>query len=185
MRYENIDYKIFRDFDFENEKVLKSRTDNNILKKYSNLRYKAHTSANLVTLGGPIQTITTGTLGFILLWLNRKKISNKLNLLQWTLVFMAFFWSRQVANFLIGFYFFVLAGKWTSKSDEIRISHYFELPLWFLSTITAAIGTVLLLVTVFKLIPKQQRFTFIVAGLAGSIIGFPLWMKVIGPVILP
>ncbi|RYJ40472.1 hypothetical protein [Flavobacterium beibuense] len=185
MHYENTDYETFRNFHFKNEEVLKSRTDKAVMKKYSILMHKARKSANLVTLGGPVQTIITGTLGFLLLWFNRKKIGNKLTLLQWSFVFMAFFWTRQVANFFIGLYFLVIRGEWTSQGDETNISEYFRLPIWSLNAITATIAIVLLLIVVFKLIPKQQRFTFILGGLTGSIIGFPLWMKLLGPAILP
>lgn len=185
MHYENTDYETFRDFHFKNEEVLKSRTDKAVIKKYSVLMQKARKTDVLVTLGGPIQTIITGTLGFFLLWFNRKKIGNKLTFLQWSFVFMAFFWSRQVANFFIGLYFLAIRGEWTSQGDETNISEYFRIPAWSLNLITATIAIILLLIVVFKLIPKQQRFTFIVAGLTGSIIGFPLWMKLLGPAILP
>lgn len=185
MHYENSDFKAFHEFYYENEEVLKSKKDNSVIKQYFNLRHKAYKSTNLVTLGGPIQTIITGTLGFLLLWFNRKKIGYKLTLLQWSFVFMAFFWSRQVANFFIGLYFLAIRGEWTSQGDETNISEYFRLPIWSLNAITATIAIVLLLIVVFKLIPKQQRFTFILGGLTGSIIGFPLWMKLLGPAILP
>src|SRR5690606_9381748 len=102
MQYKNTDYKAFRDFHFKNKEALKSKTDKAVMKKYSVLMHKARKTDVLVTLGGPIQTIITGTLGFFLLWFNRKKAGNKLTFLQWSFVFMAFFWSRQIANFFIG-----------------------------------------------------------------------------------
>ena len=139
----------------------------------------------LITMSGPIQTMVTGTFGFLLLWFNRKKIDDRLTLLQWSFVFLTFFWARQIFNFLFATLRFLKTWKWSGYSDEIFIARHYQWPIWSVTFLTALTATILLITVTFRFIPKQQRFTFISAGLTGSIIGFPLWMKVIGPIILP
>lgn len=57
----------------------------------------------LITLGGPLQTMLTGTLGFLLLCYNIKriKLTGTLTASQWLIVLLCFFWSRQLANIII------------------------------------------------------------------------------------
>lgn len=138
-----------------------------------------------ITMGGPIQTLLTGTIGFILLWVNRKNIGSSLTTMQWCFVFLAFFWSRQIFNFLTGVVSFIFGGKWGGRGDETKISKYFDLPLWSINAILAIITSILLAIVVFRFIPKQQRFTFLLSGVVGSVLGFVFWMELLGPVILP
>lgn len=139
----------------------------------------------LITLGGPFQTMLTGTFGFLLLWFNRKKIGSRLTGLQWTFVFLAFFWSRQIFNFIFSLATCLLNGKFATAGDEPRISRYLEIPIWSFGLLTAIIASLFVLTVTFVLIPKQQRFTFLCSGIIGSTLGFIFWMKIVGPVILP
>ncbi|QEE51245.1 hypothetical protein FUA48_17250 [Flavobacterium alkalisoli] len=175
----------FYDFYDQNSKVITGNKDPEIIKKFKELRERDKKENLLVVLGGPLQTMLTGTIGFLLLWFNRKKIGNKLTLVQWVLVFLTFFLSRQVYNFLSGILFLIIKGKWGHGDDETRISQLFDLPVWFVGLATALIAAVFLAITVFKLIPKQQRLTFITAGIIGSGFGVLIWLKYFGPVILP
>ena len=56
--------------------------------------------AFFITLGGPLQTIITGTTGLILLFIFRKSFysKEKLFLWQWIMIFITLFWLRQLAN---------------------------------------------------------------------------------------
>lgn len=154
-------------------------------KEFRKMRDKVEYESFLIGLGGPLQTMITGTLGFFLLWFNRKKIGSKLNFLQWSFVFLAFFWSRQIFNLLSWSINYILSGKPSMRSDEPRISKYLEIPLWSFGLTTAIIAAIALGYITFCLIPKQQRFTFLCAGVAGSAIGFILWMRILGPATLP
>jgi hypothetical protein len=140
----------------------------------------------LITLGGPVQTMLTGTIGLLLLWLYRKKLynGNGLNLMGWIAVFLAFFWSRQVLNFLMSVPSIFKARKYY-RSDEPQISLYLDLPHWAVDMVTAFIGILLLMWVVFYIIPKQHRFTFICAGLVGSFLGWIVWLETLGPRIMP
>ena len=154
-------------------------------KQFKKMYDNVENESFLVTLGGPTQTMVTGTLGFLMIWFNRKSIKAQLTFLQWAFVFLAFFWSRQIFNFIFSYVAYIVNGKFSSGGDEPRISRYLEIPQWSFGLITATIAAILLGYVTFVLIPKQQRFTFIAAGIAGSGIGFILWMEVLGPVILP
>lgn len=139
-----------------------------------------------ITIAGPAQTIITGTVGLWLLWFRRKKINsrNYLKFHEWLFVFLAFFWSRQLANCLFGI-FYLINGKDSSWSDEGNIAAYLDVSHWAIDIPGAALATIAILWVVFKIIPLQERFTFLTAGLIGSIIGWIVWMKSFGPVILP
>lgn len=139
----------------------------------------------LIVLGGPVQTMLTGMLGFWLLWRWRKKgvLINPLKAKHWIGVLLAFFWSRQVFNFVMSI------GEFCSctelKSDEPRISRYFGWPDSSFGLATFIPAVVILWWVVFKAIPKQQRFTFLLSGLAGSAFGWFIWMHWLGPRLLP
>jgi hypothetical protein len=140
----------------------------------------------LVTLGGPLQTMLTGTIGFLILWYRRKKIFAKksVNAGEWLAVLLAFFWSRQVFNFMVPIpAIFQTAGDY--YGDEPQLSHYMGLPHWGFGLITCVVGAVLLLWVTFRAIPKKQRFTFILSGLAGSALGWYIWMHWMGPQLMP
>lgn len=140
-----------------------------------------------MTLGGPVQTILTGTIGLLLLFIYRKNFrsADKLSYGQWLIIFLSLFWLRQTANFCtwLGGYF--INGTFSSRGDEIRIANYFELPAWTVISITAIIGAFILAVITFKFIPTRQRTTFLTAGLLGGIAGFYLWLIQFGKYIMP
>lgn len=154
-------------------------------KEFKKMFDEVENESFIIILGGPIQTMVTGTLGFLMIWFNRKKIKDQLTFLQWTFVFLALFWSRQIFNFFFSCIFLLMRKKFPVQGDEPRISRYLEIPIWSFGLITAIIGTAVVSYVIFFLIPKKQRLTFITAGITGSGIGYILWMKILGPVILP
>ncbi len=141
----------------------------------------------LFTLGGPIETLLTGTIGIILLIIYRRRFytSSALSVRQWIIVFVSLFWLRPVANFVvwIGNYFYT--GGFSKRADEIKIARYMALPGWSVSGITALAGAVVLGVVCFRFIPIAQRTTFIVSGLAGGVAGYLLWLVFLGKYIMP
>jgi hypothetical protein len=134
-----------------------------------------------IALGGPVMTMLTGSLGLLFLFIFRKKFYEveKLSFLQWLTVFISQFWLRQPANFLIN----VL--KPFQSGDEFKIAGYMGLPLWSVSLATALMGLSVFTYVVFRFIPLKQRFTFIVSGLIGGVLGYALWMNVAGPALMP
>jgi hypothetical protein len=156
-------------------------------KKYFETRKKKlRKDAVAIAWGGPLQTILTGTIGLLLLWISRKKIrlQTALTFWQWVYVFLAFFWSRQLFNCLTGHAIYLKKGRW-GGGDEVHLSDYYHLPKPTIDYIGATIALIVLVWVVFYIIPKQQRFAFIIAGIVGSAVGFVLWMYSLGPVLLP
>lgn len=140
----------------------------------------------LITLGGPLQTMITGTVGALLLWYRRKKIKvTGLNLKNWILVFLAFFWSREVFNFLGSIPFYLNGRGANMRGDEPRIAHMLSLPYWSVALLFALMGGVALLWVTFYIIPRKERLTFVLAGPVGAAIGWWLWLVEFGPVLLP
>jgi hypothetical protein len=141
----------------------------------------------LIILGGPLQTYITGSIAMLWLWYHRKKMFLKgyLTTKDWFVVIIAFFWSRAVITELICIYYYFVERRLLKGGDEAKISHYLGLPVNSLNTIMGIIGALFLLWVTFCIVPKQQRFTFILAGIAGSALGAAIWFLWIGPLILP
>ncbi|WP_239004365.1 hypothetical protein [Lacinutrix sp. WUR7] len=158
---------------------------NNVLQK----RYWSEKSNSglLVTVGGPLQTTLTGTIGLLILIWRRKSIyKNGLKALDWIAIFLSLFWLREIFNLItsIGGELISPNGTWFG-GDELHISQSLNLWSGTMPLILATIGTVIAIYVVFRIIPKKIRLTFILSGFIGGIAGFILWMNIIGPKILP
>ncbi|HEY6505187.1 MAG TPA: hypothetical protein VIZ28_14520 [Chitinophagaceae bacterium] len=140
-----------------------------------------------ITLGGPMETMLTGTIGFALLLLfNRSfKDATKLSFGQWSLIFISLFWLRQPANFIVWIGGYLFTGKFSQRGDEIKLAHYFQLPEWTIATLTAIIGAIILIIIILKFVPAKQRLTFISSGLAGGISGYIIWLVLFGKYLIP
>ncbi|QDK83245.1 hypothetical protein EXU85_33440 [Spirosoma sp. KCTC 42546] len=173
-------YKKFR-HELKNKVIFPEKTDmNHLEKKMIHIRC-------YFQWGGPLQTMLTGTLGLLILFLiNRKKRDLQLDLSNsdWLWVFIALFWLRQVANCFMMFMLLIFKGVY-GRGDETRLSKYYDLPPWTLNVVTGAVGAFVLHYVIFKFIPPHQRFTFVVAGLVGGVSGYILWLHMLGPIVLP
>jgi hypothetical protein len=141
----------------------------------------------LVAAGGPLQTIITGTFGVFLILIRIKVIEKYgLKMLDWFAVFLSLFWLRQVFNLLviIGIRLISSEGSFF-EGDEKKISMLLNFWPGTLSIFLGTIGIFISLYIVFRVIPENLRFTFILSGLIGGITGFVFWMDVLGPKILP
>jgi len=178
--YVNLEYE-----SWPKEVQEKAEEYNNILqKRYWN---EKSNSGLLVTIGGPFQTILTGTFGLLILIWRRKYIyKNGLKALDWLAVFLSLFWLREIFNLVtsVGGELISPNGNWFG-GDELHISQGLNLWTGTIPLILATIGTVIAIYVVFRIIPKKIRLTFILSGFIGGILGFILWMNIIGPKILP
>jgi hypothetical protein len=140
-----------------------------------------------ILVGGPLETMLTGTIGLVLLFYFRKSFVNatKLSLQQWLLIFISLFWLRQTANLAawIGHYF--IGGNISYNNDEIRYSEYLQLPRLTISILSAIIGVVVLTIIIIKFVPAKHRLTFITSGLAGGISGYVVWLILFGKYLMP
>ncbi|HET8885821.1 MAG TPA: hypothetical protein VFM70_05655 [Salinimicrobium sp.] len=180
--------KEYADLKYESwPKEIKEKTEehHNILQQ----RYWSGKSNKglLVTIGGPIQTIITGIIGLIILLFRRKTIHlNGLKFMDWLSIFLSLFWLREIFNLVtsIGGEIISPDGTWFG-GDELKISQ--DLDLWSgtIPIILGILGILVSVFTVFVIVPKKLRLTFIVSGFIGSISGFILWMNILGPKILP
>ena len=140
-----------------------------------------------VTIGGPMQTIVTGMIGLLLLFIYRRSFisTNKLSTGQWGMIFLSLFWLRQTVNLIMWLGIYFITGKFALRGDEIRIARYLQLPFWSIAAITGILGVMVLALVVFKFIPPKQRFTFLVSGLVGGVAGYILWIELLGKYIMP
>ncbi len=155
--------------------------------KYDLLARKYSNDGLWSTIGGPFQTMLTGTIGILLLFAWRKSFQSKQRLAprQWTLTFITLFWLRQTANLIVWLGTYLVKKHFSYTGDEVQLAVQLGLPFWLLTTITGIIGLVILTIVIFQFIPKQQRLTFILAGTAGGVAGYIVWLYLVGPVLLP
>lgn len=138
-----------------------------------------------IALGGPISTLLTSILGLSLLAFNYSSIkkSAALSFIHWINIFLALFSLRFVANLFIW-----IAGinrDVSTLMDEVRIAMYLGWPSWILMIVTFCLGLVILAWVFLKCIPSKHRGTFLLGGMVGGVSGFIIWMKLLGPILLP
>jgi hypothetical protein len=140
-----------------------------------------------ITLGGPVQTMLTGTLGMFLVLYQRRKIltTQRLNFYQWFCIFLSLFWLRQFANLVTWIIGYFLKGKFSLNGDEIILALSLAIPKATLAILTAIIGLLISMFVIFKVIPADKRTTFIAAGFFGGIFGYIFWLYLIGPIVMP
>lgn len=184
--YWNDDFYYFRDVFHKYSYEIKNRLDFPEKEKYYALIEKHHKNAFFITLGGPLQTILTGTLGLILLLINRKKYIkvNSVSVFGWIVIFMSLFWLRQTANLCMSVFSYLLKGRISFNGDETKMALYLNLNIWTIKLITGLLGVIVLLI-ILKLIPKRFIVTFILAGSVGGVLGFYLWIIKFGQYIMP
>lgn len=172
--YKNYAYEIKNNLDFpEKEKYQKA------IQKYQADKF-------WIALGGPLQTMLTGSIGLILLLVYRHKYitAHRVSLTGWALIFMALFWLRQVANLFVAGMLFLMEGQPTLRGDEIGLALHLDLNMWTILMITGLLGLAVLF-TVLKLLPKTILLTFLLSGLTGGLLGFYLWLVKYGQYIMP
>ncbi len=140
----------------------------------------------LVKIGGPLQTMLTGTLGIVILFYRRKSISTfGLKTVDWLAIFLALFWAREVFNPMvsIAIELFNPNGFWFG-GDEARISRSFGWHYAIVPVVTGILGLFACLY-ILSIIPKRILPTFILGGLVGCALGWLVWMKWLGVVVMP
>jgi hypothetical protein len=169
------------------EKEIDAKQDFPAKKRYDELMEIETKNDFIHRAAGPIQTMLTGTIGFVLLIVFRKHFfsTQKLNVKQWLLIFFSLFWLRQVANIFQEIASYIFTRKQITYGDENILSSYLSMGNDTLLSITAIIGLAISCIIVFKFIPSAQRKIFIAAGFVGGIIGFVLWMYLLGPKLMP
>jgi hypothetical protein len=193
LHYQSVDYELSNN-DIELDKIyglyqedINAKRDFPAKKRFEEIM-EAETKNDFThRAAGPIQTMLTGTIGFILLLIYRKKFfaAQKLSVRQWLLIFFALFWLRQIANLVQGIASYIFEGKRITYGDENILSEYLSLGNDTILFITAIIGVIICSIVVFKFIPFAQRKIFIAAGFVGGIIGYILWMYILGPRLMP
>ncbi|WP_290833925.1 hypothetical protein [Flavobacterium sp.] len=171
----------------KNEKAILNKKDFPDKEKLDKLWNTISFKHLMITIGGPVQTILTGTIGFILLLFRRKKIlENGMKILDWLYVFLSLFWLREVFNLTMSVASALLNGKKNYfGGDERKIAIMLEIPQGSIAIPLALIGLLIALFVIFRIIPKEQRLTFISSGFLGGIAGFILWMRILGPIVMP
>ena len=137
-----------------------------------------------VSFGGPLQTMITGTIGFWYCFENKEIKKFGIKFRHWLGIFLGLFWLRPIFNLMQGFYFKLIGqNDYYFSGDEAFLSDSLGFPTGSLSIFFGVLGIIVCSYLVFRVVPESLRFTFILAGLTGSLGGFWIWMEVLGPMI--
>jgi hypothetical protein len=171
----------------ENELAIANKTDFRQKTEYEKGIKKLSSDGLFITMGGPIQTTLTGIIGLAFLFLRRKKIKEYgLKIIDWIATFLSLFWLREVFNLVISLGSEVISPNGNFfGGDEKKISEMLDLWQGTVSIGLGLIGLVVSLFIIFWIIPLKIRQTFILSGLIGGILGFILWMNIVGPRLIP
>ncbi|WP_395053442.1 hypothetical protein [Flavobacterium sp.] len=187
MNYKNKDEDKQIEIYNRNKEAIKESGNYSEKEIYENLSSNIALKDLYVFIGGPFQTILTGTLGFIILLYRRNKIKKfGFKNLDWFFVFLTLFWLREVFNLVMSVFRAIVnnSNKYFS-GDEKNIALLLEIHKGSIAIPLAIIGLIVSIYVIFKIIPKTERLHFITSGFLGGIAGFIIWMNVLGPKILP
>jgi hypothetical protein len=169
------------------QKEIDAKQDFPAKKRYDELMEIETKNDFIHRAAGPIQTMLMGTIGFILLLLYRKHFfaTPQLNIRQWILIFFSLFWLREVFDTVMALSKLIFIKEKEFYGDEFILSEYLSLGNFGLPVITAIVGLAVCMIVVFKFVPAAQRKMLIAAGFVGGIIGFVVWMYLLGPKLMP
>ncbi|MCF0054356.1 site-2 protease family protein [Dyadobacter sp. CY356] len=183
----NTAYQDFIDSLSRDERI-KIRTNEYFSKKeeYEALLERIKNETFLITLSGPLLTIIIGTLGSVILFFNRKSFDqHQLSPKHWVLLFIAFFWLRQPANYVLDLLSTISRGRYPYGNDETVLARYLGFDIWSISFILAVAGLAVVYFIYRKFIPDENKTTFLLAGLIGGLGGYMLWLFILGPAFMP
>ncbi len=173
----------------ENEEAIKTGQPYAQKERRQELLHILSAQGMWVTLGGPLQTILTGTIGFLLLYRRRKQIQKiGMKFIDWIFVFLTLFWLRETTNVVTGFLKAITKGGFNpfeGHSDELRLARHLGWWEGSISLSLALIAICIAIYVIFKILPRSVRFTFISAGFVGGVFGYMIWLVWIGPILMP
>ncbi|WP_298511714.1 hypothetical protein [uncultured Kordia sp.] len=173
---------IFKNIKSDEELTQSQKEETGRLYKKIKEKYPINEKHNFyVTLGGPAQTILTCFIGlFILAYRNTNRQEN-FKFVDWLAVFMSLFILREVFNTVMAGGSYFINGTNNFRGDEFGISIYLGFSKWTIPIMTAILGAIIASFVIFMIVPKKYRFTFMLAGFFGSILGFVMWFNYLGP----
>ncbi len=131
--------------------------------------------------GGPLQTMITGTIGLICLWwLPREGLDYR----KWIAMLLALFWSRETFNLLSGLLTYFSTGSAPWMGDEYRLAYMLGWGSWSVQLPLGLLGLAACALAIWR-IPKEWRIPVVAGGVPGSLVGFWIWMSLLGPMLLP
>jgi hypothetical protein len=136
------------------------------------------------SLGGPLLTILIGTIGWLLLLTNKpSRERTHLPFLNWLYIFLALFWLRPV-YILLSWIVRAIFGP-TGWCDEKDIAAFLQWPDWVIILPAGLVGTAVAVYVFLYYVPKQIRFTALLAAAISCPLSFTGWFYWIGPRLLP
>lgn len=136
-------------------------------------------------VGGPLQTNLTGLLGIVLLYrLSRRRVVDAFKNLDLFYIVLCFFLSRNIFNSLTGFLSVKVTTRQYTRADETKLFYHFGINHTVGYTLMLLIASALLAYVVFVLV-KKHRWQLILWGGLGSVVGGVVWLRWLGPILLP
>lgn len=182
-----------KEFEILNDQYLKDgitmpeQLETDELSHYNNLmtriaeKFPSNRTDNLlIAIGGPAQTVLTCLIGLFILFYRRSTKQIEFKFLDWLGVFLSLFILREVFNTVMAIRETIINGDAFFVGDEFTISSLLGLNHWVIPIITMVVGLVVSVYVIFKVIPHKYRFSFIISGLIGGVLGYSIWFGFLG-----
>lgn len=140
---------------------------------------------NKILLGGMFSTYILGTLGLLIILIN-KSIFKRDNIINIIGLFLSFFWLRPIFNlgYSLSKYVFGISS-YPFLGDELMASIAFGCNIGTLPILMAIIGLIIIITTSILIIPRNIYPKFVFWALLGVMSGYLIWFRLLGPIILP
>lgn len=148
------------------------------------LMYYTYPQTIWMTLGGPLQTILTGTIGLVGLWvLSRRTTVDAWNTKHLLWIALTYFYSRTIFVSVVLIYGLYI-GNLYRGSDESKLLSYWEINPLTGNLVMLIVSSAILAYATFVLV-KKHRLQLIIFGALGSAVGAWFWLYYAGKWILP
>jgi hypothetical protein len=136
-----------------------------------------------ITLGGIILIDTISILSLLLLLFSRGQAPRYI---YWALVFFSMLIYRHIMLTFICLIITIVYGKKMSfGADETEIANFLSLPNYVIGIPLLIIALLSAYLLYFNVLGSKMRLTFFYATVIGGIIGYIVWLYILGPVVMP
>ena len=135
---------------------------------------------------GPVSTLLCGSVGMLGLFRWRRRAA-ELDFRGMTWTVLALFWSRPLFNTCVqlgSVGLGLVSSERLTQSDEGRLSVAMGLPCMTLSLVCSLLSLGAIIWTA-RQVPPDVRGSWAAGALSGALVGFALWMGVLGPAWMP
>jgi hypothetical protein len=162
-----------------NNEAIKSKQFFKDRDKWDALVLRDRKDKAMIELSGLIFTFSLSMIGLLILLLRRKINLYRFRLVDWAAVFLSLFIVKEAVTSLQRIYF----GR--MLCDHAKLAEYFGMPVFRSEWILLIYSILFSVLILFRFIPRNRLFPFVLAGILGGLTGVILWLLFAGNMVFP